>query len=102
MEFRDRCYIIMSKDRKLVIRGVTRNRWMMYIGEKTKKRVMTYSSEKKAQKALKIGFKISDRAMRYLKEQNARIKTGDKFQIDELEIIHCRIKMQVDFAEAER
>lgn len=102
MEFRDRCYIIMSKDRQLVVRGITRDRWMMFIGEKSKKRVMTYSSLKKAQKALAIGFKVSERAMQYLREQDGRIKTGDKFQTEELEVIPCRIKIQVDFKEAKK
>ena len=92
----------MSKDRQLVIRGITKERWMMFIGEKTKKRVMTYSSKEKAQKALAIGFKTSERAMKYLVEQNARIKTGNKFQAEELEAIPCRIKIEIDFKEAER
>ena len=102
MEFRDRCWVIMSKDRNLIVRGITRERWLMYIGEKTKKRAMTYSSKDKAEKALKIKFKISDRAMKYLLDNNSKVKTGDKFQQEELEIIPCRIKLEIDFKEAEK
>jgi len=54
--FENRVWVIMSKDRKMIAKGTTRNRYLVEVDNlKDKKRYITYSSETKA----KVGFKNS-------------------------------------------
>jgi len=47
----------MSKDRKVIAKGVPRNRELVLVDdEKDKKRILTYSSKKMAEVGFKSGF----------------------------------------------
>ena len=44
-------WMIVSKDRKFIAKGVPRNRWLVPVDEKTNDRILLYSSELRAKKA---------------------------------------------------
>jgi uncharacterized protein with PIN domain len=49
-------WVIMTKDRKYIAKGVPRNRWLISVDDKEdNKRVLTYTTKKKAEN----GFKLS-------------------------------------------
>lgn len=50
-------WVIMSKDRKIIAKGVPRNRELVLVNDKKdKKRILTYSSERMAKVGFKSGF----------------------------------------------
>lgn len=46
MEIIETVWIIMSKDRTLIAKGVPRNRYLVKVDAKDKKRILTYTSKK--------------------------------------------------------
>lgn len=51
----------MSKDRKLIAKGVPRDRWLVEVDDETdNKRVLTYNSKKRADLAYKDSFFFND------------------------------------------
>lgn len=57
MEIAKTVWIIVSKDRKVIAKGVPRERNLVLIDdEKDEKRILTYSSKKKAENAYKNNY----------------------------------------------
>lgn len=50
--FKETCWIIMSKDRKLIAKGNPRDRHLIPVDSNDQKRILTYSSEGRAKAAL--------------------------------------------------
>lgn len=68
MLLREEKWVLMSKDRKIIAKGVPRNRYMCLIDE-SNKRILTYNSEGKA-RANSKGFYSSSGVHEYRKENN--------------------------------
>ena len=57
MNIEEKVCIIVSKDRKVIAKGVPRDRYLVSIDdEKDKKRILTYASKKKAENAFTDSF----------------------------------------------
>ena len=57
MNITKKVWIIVSKDRKLIAKGVPRDRHLVLIDdEDDSKRILTYASKKKAENAFKSSF----------------------------------------------
>ena len=57
MIIEEKVWIIVSKDRKVIAKGVPRDRYLVAIDdEKDKKRILTYASKKKAENGFKDSF----------------------------------------------
>jgi hypothetical protein len=51
------CWVIMSKDRKWIAKGIPRNRYLVKIDSSDNKRILTYTHKKVAEQAfLSCGF----------------------------------------------
>lgn len=71
----DRVFLIVSKDEKLIARGVPRNRYICHIDEKTNKRLLTYRSRQIAINAFTdCGFYLSVEAVKYITQKYPEIK----------------------------
>lgn len=71
-------YLIISKDRKMIAKGVPRNRYICLISEADKKRVLTYSSKGMAESGFKnSGFYLSDNVKHYIKENYPELVRED-------------------------
>ena len=64
--FKEEVWVLMSEDRKVIAKGVPRNRYRCLIDE-SNKRILTYSSEGKA-RASSDGFYTSVGVGEYMKE----------------------------------
>ena len=64
--FKEEVWVLMSEDRKVIAKGVPRNRYKCLV-EESNKRILTYSSEGKA-RASSEGFYISSGVGNYMKE----------------------------------
>lgn len=96
MTITETIWFIMSKDRKLIAKGVPRNRYLCHIDENDKKRFLTYSSEGKARSGFEDnGFYTTDIAMDHIKENNLLDDKGyyidDKF----LEPVKCIVTYEI-------
>ena len=61
-------WVIMTKDRKLIAKGIPRNRYLCGINE-TSKRILTYSSKKLAENGFKLsGFCLTKQSRDWEKE----------------------------------
>ena len=57
MRIEEKVWIIVSKDRKVIAKGVPRDRYLIAISDETdKKRILTYASKKKAEAGFKNSF----------------------------------------------
>lgn len=57
MNISEKVWIIVSKDRKVIAKGVPRDRHLVSLSDdKDKKRILTYASKKKAELAFKDSF----------------------------------------------
>ncbi len=64
----DKVYLIVSKDEKLIAKGVPRDRYICHVDEGDNKRILTYTTKSKATSAYKdCGFFVSDAAETYVK-----------------------------------
>jgi hypothetical protein len=46
MEFKSKCWVIMTKDREVIARGTPRNRELRYVNDTTgSRRILTYKTE---------------------------------------------------------
>ncbi len=71
----DHVFLIISKDEKLVAKGVPRNRYICHIDEKTNKRLLTYRSKNVAINAfMDCGFYLSKEAKKYISDNYPEIK----------------------------
>lgn len=87
----DSVYLILSKNRKLIARGVPRNRYICHIDEKTKKRILTYSSKGMAESGFKnSGFYLSDESKEYVKEKHPEF-------VDAYGFVHWDDRMEEQF-----
>lgn len=64
--FKEEVWVLMSSDRKVIAKGVPRNRYMCLVNE-SNKRILTYGSEGKA-RASSTGFYTSSGVGDYMKE----------------------------------
>ena len=61
MEVKESVWVIVSKDRKVIAKGVPRNRYLISIDDKNdKKRILTYASKGKAEAGFKDSYFYQD------------------------------------------
>lgn len=92
----EKVFLIVSKDEKLIAKGVPRNRYICHVDEGDKKRILTYASKKKAESGMtNSGFFMSSAAQEYIKEKypeygnNPYISwhdVSDMFEVRELSV----------------
>jgi hypothetical protein len=63
-------WMIVSKDRKFIAKGVPRNRWLVPVEEKTNDRILLYSSELRANKAFMDDWFFTKGGSEVLKPEN--------------------------------
>jgi hypothetical protein len=63
-------WIIISKDRRFIAKGVPRNRWLVPIDEKTNDRILLYSTEKKAKDAFMSNWFFTTDESKHLKPED--------------------------------
>jgi hypothetical protein len=67
-------YLIISKDEKLIAKGIPRNRYICHIDEKDNKRILTYASKAKAKSAYEdCGFYLSRTVEEYIEKEYPEI-----------------------------
>lgn len=95
-------FLILSKDRKMIARGVPRNRYICCLDEKTKKRILTYSSKGVAESGFKNnGFYLSDAAKKYIKENYPELVSADGWVSwgDEMEKLFEAVEFKMELTE---
>lgn len=90
MEIKEEVYVIMSKDRKLIAKGVPRNRYLCLVDGNDKKRILTYSSIGTAESRFKHDwFYTGKGVIEYAKAKYGEINNYTKSLKDDLEAVAC-------------
>lgn len=84
MQILEERYVLMSKDKLVIAKGVPRNRYLCLVSEKDRKRLLTYSTENMA-KANDKGFFTSKGVNAYMKERNMR--WNDEIKLEPVKVI---------------
>ena len=85
MLYQEDKWVLMSKDKKVIAKGVPRNRYICLIAE-SNKRILTYTSEGKA-RASSRGFYKSDGVRDYLQQLFPDKLMGDIYNMGSVEDI---------------
>lgn len=86
----------MSKDRKLIAKGVPRNRYICHIDENDKKRFLTYGSEGKARSGFEgNGFFKTNMALEHAKQNNLLDKNGYNIDNKFLQPVQCIVTYEI-------
>ena len=89
MEIKEKVFVIMSKDRQVIAKGVPRNRYLIYVNDtKDKKRILTYPSKGYAESAYKDSYFYNG----YSKFVD---KTKKVYTADDLEAVECTLTLTI-------
>lgn len=103
MLYQEEKWVLMSEDRKIIAKGVPRNRYICLVNE-SNKRILTYTSKGKA-KASSRGFYQSDGVRDYLKQLFPDKLMGDIYNLGDIEDIiklePIKVIMSIDVQEEE-
>ena len=97
--FEEEVWIITSKDRRLIAKGVPRNRYLCMIDGKEEKRILSYISKGRAESGFKhSGFYHGEGVDEYMKSKGYNTKdtwyeNRDDFYDNELEAIKCTVSL---------
>ena len=98
-------YLIVSKDRKLIAKGVPRSRYICHIDEKTNKRLLTYASKGKAEAGFIGGeFGLTQATVEYIRENYPQYvrETGLVFWSEAMEELFEAVEFKMTLEEVKK
>ncbi len=89
MEIKEKVFVIMSKDRQVIAKGVPRSRYLICVNDtKDKKRILTYPSRGYAESAFKNSY-FYDGYSKFGDE------TRKVYKADDLEAVECTMTINI-------